>query len=263
MIDLKNKKILVTGGGGNGLASGICSALDKLGAQLILNEIEEGCLNSVKAKYPHAYSIQADITKEDQVQAMFEEIENKIGVIDGLVNNAGVGLVKHAHEATTSDFDGLYNIDVKGLWQVSKFYVTHLLKHNHIGNIVNISSIHASRTIKKYAIYSSAKSAVEGLTRGMAMELGQYNIRVNSVGPGFVYSDQNKVLLKALTNDVDQWISDHINDYQAINNLMDPENCGNVVAFLLSDKSTGVTGQSIHVDYGTSTLLYSNRFIKE
>src|SRR5690606_38945288 len=113
------------------------------------------------------------------------------------------------------------------------------------------------------AIYSSAKSAVDGLTRGMAVELGPYNIRVNSVGPGFVYSDQNQILLKALTDDVEQWIESHVNDYQSINTLMDPENCGNVVAFLLSDSSTGVTGQSIHVDNGTSILLYNNGFIKK
>ena len=263
MIDLKNKKILVTGGGGNGLASGICSALDHLGAQLILNEIEEDCLLNVKAKYPHAFSIQADITKEDQVRAMFAEIESKFGVLDGLVNNAGVGLVKPAHEATGLEFDGLFNIDVKGLWQMSKFFVNHLLRHNHIGNIVNISSIHAARTMDQYAVYSSAKSAVEGLTRGMAIELGRYNIRVNSVGPGFVYSNQNQELLQNLTDDVDEWINNHVNDYQAIHQLMDPENCGNVVAFLLSEKSTGVTGQSIYVDNGTSTLLYSNSFIKK
>src|SRR5690606_32904622 len=206
MIDLKNKKILVTGGGGNGLAAGICSALDKHGAQLILNEIEEDCFRKVKAMYPQALSIRADISKESEVKAMFDEIENKVGVLDGLVNNAGVGLVRNAHEATESEFDGLYNVDVKGLWQVSRFYVNHLLKNEHTGNIVNISSIHALRTMRKYAIYSSAKSAVEGLTRGMAVELGRHNIRVNCVGPGFVYSDQNEILLRSLTDEVDQWI---------------------------------------------------------
>lgn len=262
MIDLKNKTILVTGGGGNGLASGICSTLDNLGVKLVLNEIEKDCFLRVKNKYPHAYSIQADITREEEVKAMFEEIENEIGVLDGLVNNAGIGLVKNAHETSGLEFDGLYNVDVKGLWQVSKFYVNHLLRHHHTGNIVNISSIHASRTIDKYALYASAKSAVEGLTRGMAIELGKYNIRVNSVGPGFVYSDQNEILLQSLTDDVEKWIEDHVRDYQAINEIMDPENCGNVVAFLLSNNSTGVTGQNIYVDNGTSILLYSNGFIK-
>ena len=263
MIDLKDKKILVTGGGGNGLASGICSALDKLGARLILNEIQKDCLYKVRKKYPHAYSIQADITREEEDTAMFDEIESKMGVLDGLVNNAGIGLVKNAHEASDFEFDGLYNVDVKGLWQVSRFYVNHLLRYQHTGNIVNISSIHASRTIHKYGLYASAKSAVEGLTRGMAVELGQYHIRVNSVGPGFVYSDQNEVLLQSLTDDVEKWIEGHIHDYQAVHELMDPENCGNVVAFLLSGKSTGVTGQNIYVDNGTSTLLYNNAFIKK
>ena len=126
------------------------------------------------------------------------------------------------------------------------------------GVIINISSIHALRTMGKYAIYASAKAAVEGLTRGMAIELGKHHIRVNSVGPGYVHSDQNKVLFKSLTDDPEKWIDEHINRFQAIDEAVKAENCGNVVSFFLSDLSEGVTGQSIYVDNGTSVMLYND-----
>lgn len=263
MLDLKGKKILVTGGGGNGLAAGICNALHNLGAMLIVNEIEEKNFSHIKKSHPNAHFYQADVSNEEQVARMFDAIESTIGKIDGLVNNAGIGLIKNAHETTGGEFDNLYNVDVKGLWQVSKAFVNHLLRYNHIGHIVNISSIHALRTIRGYALYASAKSAVEGLTRGMAVELGKHNIRVNSVGPGMIRSDQTEHLLQFLTDNPEKWVHDHVHDYQAVNKTMDAESCGNVVAFLLSQKSAGVTGQSLYVDNGTSTLLYSNDYIKK
>ena len=257
MNDLKDKNILVTGSGGTGVGSGICKVLNRLGARLILNEIHEESLSLLQKKYPDSYTIQADISREEDVKAMFAEIEDKVGKLDGLVNNAGIGLIRNAHEATVAEFNALFNVDIKGLWQVSRAFVNHLLKLNHSGNIVNISSIHALRTMGGYAIYASAKSAVEGLTRGMAIELGEHHIRVNSVGPGYVHSDQNVVLLKSLTDDPEKWINEHLDRFQAIHEVVQPENCGNAVAFLLSELSQGVTGQSIYVDNGTSVMLYN------
>lgn len=257
MDDLKDKNILVTGSGGTGVGSGICKVLNSIGARLILNEIDEVSLSLLQKKYPGSYTIQADISREEDVKAMFAEIEDKVGKLDGLVNNAGIGLIRNAHEATTMEFNKLYDVDIKGVWQVSRAFVSHLLKYKHTGNIVNISSIHALRTMHQYAIYASAKSAVEGLTRGMAIELGEHRIRVNSVGPGYVHSDQNEVILKSLTEDPKKWIHDQIHRYQAVNEEVQPENCGNVVAFLLSEQSVGVTGQSIYVDNGTSVMLYN------
>lgn len=257
MKDLKDKNILVTGSGGSGVGSGICAVLDHFGARLILNDVEEKSLSQLQEKYPDSYTVQADISREEDVEAMFTEIEEKVGKLDGLVNNAGIGLIRNAHEATAAEFDKLYNVDIKGVWQVSRAFVNHLLRNNHTGNIVNISSIHALRTMGKYAIYASAKSAVEGLTRGMAIELGEHHIRVNSVGPGYVHSGQNKVLLKALTEDPEQWIEEHLHRFQAIHDVVESENCGNAVAFLLSRLSVGVTGQSIYVDNGTSVMLFN------
>lgn len=262
-LNFKGKNILVTGGGGTGVGAGVCKVLSELGATVILNELDKSKAEKAAAQYKNTIPVSADISIELEVKKMFEEISNIIGPLHGLVNNAGVGLSKMAHEASTEEFDRLYNVDIRGVWMVSKTFVQKLIKDKNSGNIVNISSIQASATMSRYAIYSSAKSAVEGLTRGMAVELGKFNIRVNAIGPGYVHAEQNYNLISTWSDDPEQWKKDVINDHQVLNFEIQPEDCGNVVAFLLSDFSRAVTGQTINVDAGTTNLLYSRFFTEK
>lgn len=261
-MNFKGKNILVTGGGGAGVAAGICKVLSACGATVIVNERSIADARKVTDNLPGSFAVAADISKSEEVTAMFRTVRKQVGIVHGLVNNAGVGLSKVSHEATEEDFNRLYNTDVKGVWQVSKAFVDQLLETKQPGNIVNISSVHAHSTMSGFAIYASAKSAVEGLTRGMAVELGPYNIRVNAVGPGFVHSDQNYDLIKTWTPDPEQWVKDYIEDQQVLFFDIRPEDAGNVVAFLLSDLSRAVTGQTLYVDNGTTSLLF-NRFSTE
>ena len=262
MEDLKGKKILVTGGGGVGVGGGVCQSLDRFGATIILNEINLEKAEKACKKYSNALPVAADIGSGEQIEAMFEAIGKEVGMIDGLVNNAGVGLSKVAHEATEQEFQRLYDIDIKGVWQVSKMFVKQLLDHNKPGSIVNISSVNALATMSRYAIYASAKSAVEGLTMGMAVELGVHGIRVNAIGPGLVQAEQNYDLVKTWSDDPEQWLREFPLDQQAIPTDIEPVECGNVVAFLLSDLSSAVTGQTLYVDKGTTSLIF-NRFCTE
>ena len=254
-MNLKGKNILVTGGGGFGVASGICKALSEYGARLIINEKDEEKIESILKKYPGSVPAIADVSHPGEVEELFNYLEKKVGIIHGLVNNAGIGLSKFSHEASEQEFDNLYNVDVKGLWMVSKFFARQLLKSKSTGSIVNISSVHAHATIPRYAIYASAKSAVEGLTRGMAVELGKYDIRVNAIAPGYVHAEQNYDLIRTWTDDPEKWVADYIKDEQAIHREILPEDCGYPVAFLLSDLSRSITGQIIYVDNGDTIKL--------
>ncbi|GJM28050.1 MAG: beta-ketoacyl-ACP reductase [Cyclobacteriaceae bacterium] len=262
MEDLRGKKILVTGAGGVGVGGGICQALDRFGATIIVNEINLDKAVSAAGKYTNAIPVQADIGDGGQIESMFQKIAGEVGIIDGLVNNAGVGLSKVAHEASEDDFDRLYDIDIKGVWQVSKAFVNQLLKAGKRGNIVNISSVNALATMSRYALYASAKSAVEGLTTGMAVELGTHNIRVNAVAPGLVKAEQNYDLVKTWSDHPDQWMKEFPYDQQAIPEDINPVEVGNAVAFLLSEMSSAVTGQTLYVDKGTTSLIF-NRFSTE
>lgn len=261
-MDFTGKNILITGGGGVGVGAGVCEALSAARARLIINEIDKDEAQKAADRFSDAIGIAADVSDPLQVAEMFEEIEKRIGTVHGLVNNAGVGLSKRAHEASEHDFERLYNTDVRGVWQVSKAFANQLIKSDLPGNIVNISSVHAHSTISRYAIYSSAKSAVEGLTRGMSVELGPHNIRVNAVGPGYVHSEQNYDLISTWADDPQKWVEDYVKDQQTLLFKIQPVDIGYVVAFLLSDQSRAVTGQVIYVDNGTTSLLF-NRFSTE
>ncbi len=259
-MDFKGKNILVTGGGGTGVGAGVCKVLSEAGAIVILNEKDMAKAEKAATRYKNAIPVSADIGNELEINRMFEELSGTIGLVHGLVNNAGVGLSKVAHEASMTEFDRLYNIDIKGVWMVSRAFVQKLIKNNITGNIVNISSVHANATMSRYALYSSVKSAVEGLTKGMAVELGKHNIRVNAVGPGYVHAEQNYDLIRTWAEDPAKWVEDYFSDHQALNFEILPEDCGNVVAFLLSDLSRAITGQTIYADAGSICMLYNRSY---
>ncbi|WP_018626325.1 SDR family NAD(P)-dependent oxidoreductase [Niabella aurantiaca] len=257
-MNLNEKNILVTGGGGFGVGEGVCKALLSCGARLIVNEKDPEKTARVSEKFPGVLTIAADIAKTSEVASMFERIEKEVGVLHGLVNNAGIGLSKPAHEITEQEFDQLYQIDIRSVWLISKFFIQQLLKNDITGNIVNISSVHAHSTIPGHAIYASAKSAVEGLTRGMAVDLGQYNIRVNAVAPGYVHAEQNYDLLRSVTDNPEQWVENIILKEQVIHTEIQPEDCGYTVGFLLSDLSRAITGQTLYVDNGSTIQLFAS-----
>lgn len=261
-MDLKHLTVLVTGGGGTGVGAGVCEALAGFGAKLIINDLDASRAEQAAAKYPGAMPLAADISREEEVRRMFAEVEEQGVAVNALVNNAGVGLSKEAHEVTTAEFDRLYSIDIRAVWMVSRYFVNQLLVRGETGGIVNISSVHAFATHAKYAIYSSAKSAVEGLTRGMASELGKHGIRVNAIGPGYVHSDQNFDLIRTWSEDPEQWVRDFIHNQQAIPSIIEPVDCGHAVAFLLSDLSRSITGQTLYVDAGTTIMIMNRDFVE-
>lgn len=262
-MDLSHLKVLVTGGAGIGVGFGACEALKKHGATLIINDIDQGKIDKAVATHNADAGILTDLTDPESVSKMFEEIAVKFGVINGLVNNAGVGLVKAVHEITEEEYDRVYNVNVKGMWRMTKYFVKQLLDNGETGNIVNISSVHASGTQPNYSTYASTKSAVEGFTRAIAYELGSKNIRCNAIAPGLVHAEQNLDLIRQWTSDPQQWLDDYRDNQQALNRFIDPIDCGHTISFLLSDLSKSITGQTINVDAGQTIMRFNKDYITE
>lgn len=260
-IDFTGKNFLVTGGAGVGVGAGICEAISDCGGTLLLNDLDALKTKTAVKKYPNAHAIVGDISNAKDVERIFEEIKNEYGLVHGLVNNAGIGLHKNAHLADESEFDNLYNIDVKGVWLMARTFVRQLIKANEVGHIVNISSVHARETTAKYALYASAKAAVEGLTRGMSIELGEFGVRCNAVAPGYVDSEQSRDAVASWTDKPEAWIEGQKNDYQSLRHMISARDCGNAVVFLLSHMANSITGQTLTVDAGFTNLLYANSFI--
>ncbi|WP_299528915.1 SDR family NAD(P)-dependent oxidoreductase [Ulvibacterium sp.] len=260
-IDFTDKNYLVTGGAGTGVGAGICEAISDCGGTLLLNDLDLAKTEVATRKYPKSHAIVGDISDTKDVKRIFREIKEKYGLVHGLVNNAGIGLHKDAHLVEESEFDNLYKIDVKGVWLMARAFVKQLMEANEVGHIVNISSVHARETTARYAIYASAKAAVEGLTRGMSIELGEFGVRCNAVAPGYVDSEQSRDAVASWTDAPKAWIDDQKNDYQSLRHMITARDCGNAVVFLLSHMANSITGQTLTVDAGFTNLLYANSFI--
>lgn len=262
-IDFTGKRILVTGGAGIGVGAGVCEAIAECGCQLIINDLDRDKIQEAVRKYPNAISAPGDISNPKDVEKIFKTVNSEYGAVHGLVNNAGVGLRKRAHEADESEFDRLYNIDVKGVWLMARAFANQLIAHDELGHMVNISSVHAHKTTSRYAIYSSAKMAVEGLTRGMSAELGEFGIRCNAVAPGYVDSEQNWEAVASWSDDPKEWERESMEEYQSLKHMISARDCGNAVVFLLSDLARSITGHTLMVDAGFTNLLYANNFINK
>jgi NAD(P)-dependent dehydrogenase (short-subunit alcohol dehydrogenase family) len=143
------------------------------------------------------------------------------------------------------------------VWVVSRIFARELINAGRCGAIVNVSSVHAHATMDRYAVYAAAKAGVEGLTRGMAVELGEYGIRCNAIAPGYVHAEQNLRLLRTLTDDPAGWAERHTSVEQPLPRLIEPIDCGQAAVFLLSEMSRCITGQTVRVDAGLTARLYN------
>ncbi|MFZ4894994.1 SDR family NAD(P)-dependent oxidoreductase [Plantibacter sp. Mn2098] len=256
---LDGKVVIVTGAGGYGVGGGVAEAVQAAGALLVVNDTTADALDAAAARFPDAVLAPGDITRADDVEAIVHAGIDRHGRVDGLVNNAGIGLRTPAHLATEAEFDHLYAIDVKGLWLMTRAFVTHRIAVGGGGAIVKVSSVHGTHTQNRFGLYAGAKGAVEGLTRGFAAELGMHGIRCNAVAPGAVFDERVADRYGFDAADPVEAIHEHSATQQVLNRAVEPRDIGEVAAFLLSDAAWAVAGQTVRVDAGLSMLLYDRR----
>ena len=260
-MELKGKTILVTGGTGIGVGAGVCRAIVEAGGRLVVNGRNREKLEATLAEYPDAVAALGDIRDARQVEEMFRSIGRDCGAVDGLVNNAGIGLSRLAHEADEEEFDNLYAVDLRASWLMARAFIRQLLEAGRVGSIVNVSSVHAHATMPRYALYAGAKAGIEGITRGLAYEYGAKGIRCNAIAPGYVHAEQNYNLIRSWTDDPEGWVREHTLNHQALQYEITPQDCGELAVFLLSDRSRCITGQTIRIDGGMTAMLYNRDFL--
>jgi len=245
-IDLSGRLALITGGT-RGIGKAIADRFLEAGASLILTgtkaaEIEK--LNREKTDDRIVY-LQVDFSDPNSIDSFLNKIAS-YGKIDVLVNNAGVNKIALNTETTNEDFDLLNDINVKGPYILCR-EVSKLMKKNGYGRIVNVTSIWSAITRPGRSIYTTAKFAIAGLTKTLAVELAEYNILVNSVGPGFTMTE-----LTASTNSPEEL--KRITDMIPIKRMAQPIEIANTILFLSSDLNSYLTGQNIIVDGGYTNV---------
>ncbi len=269
MPDLNGQNVLITGSAGkSGVGVGVVEAVLEAGGTPIVNSRKDDHLAEALERYPDAVGVVGNVSEAADCARMIDEAKERVGVIHHLVNNAGIGLQKAVHETDEAEFDRLFGTDVRGMFLLTRAWLNHRLTRaggdadrvDGPAAVVNVSSVHSQQTIKNYTIYAAAKGAVDAFTRGLAVHYGPMGVRCNAVSPGLVNSEQNEDLLGNLSPDASAFAKGVVNDYQVINDPIDPLNVGRVVVFLLSDHAASTTGQNITVDAGNTLLLFARSF---
>jgi NAD(P)-dependent dehydrogenase (short-subunit alcohol dehydrogenase family) len=249
MIDnsIKNKVALITGAAG-GLGREFALAFAKMGVKVAVADLNtEGSLETAKLIGKNALALTVNVSNEKSCREMVEKVLKKWGKIDILVNNAAIyaGLErKPFYEIEEADWDKVMNVNLKGVWQVSKAVVPSMKQVG--GKIVNISSATVMSGSPNWSHYVTSKAGVIGLTRTMAKELGDFNITVNAVAPGFTLTDASLNLMQNAQN--------YGVDRGAIKRPSTAQDIVGTVLYLASSAADFVTGQTIIVDGGKQFL---------
>lgn len=192
----KDKSVIITGGSGK-IAKAYAMAFAKEGAKLSLPDIASAdhIVNAIKDMGGTAISMACDVSNEQSVKAMVDETAKQFGTVDILINNAAYFMTVRKGpfwEMTVEEFDKAMAVNVRGSWLCAKAVVPYMQKQKQ-GKIINISSNVALTGNPNYIHYVTSKGAIIAMTRAMARELGDWNICVNTVSPGFVVTEGRQV----------------------------------------------------------------------
>lgn len=240
----KDKSVIITGGGGK-IAKAYALAFAKEGAKLSLPDIASAdpLVKAIRDAGGMAISMACDVSNEQSVKAMVAETTAQFGTVDILINNAAyfMSVWKGPFwEMTAEEFDKAMAVNVRGSWLCAKAVVPHMQKQKS-GKIINISSNVALTGNPNYIHYVTSKGALIAMTRAMARELGDWNICVNSVSPGFVVTEGRQV---------DAAYEKIRAQQRSLKRSQVEDDLVGTVLFLSSSESDFMTGQLLNVDGG-------------
>lgn len=255
-MKLENKIAVITGGA-MGIGKGIVEVFLHHNCSVIILDYSEQLKNTItelNVKYPGKINgFMVDIRKKEALKACYNEIEKRYKKIDILVNNAGVCKLESFENMTEEIRDFHFDINIIGTWNVTKIFLP-LLKKGEASSIVNLSSVTGPMVADSGEVaYATSKAAILGFTKSLAIELVENHIRVNAIMPGYVHTPlvENMAMLsnKENPNSVVEGIANAI----PLRRLANPQEIGELAAFLASSESSYITGQGIVID-GGSTL---------
>tara|TARA_B100001146_G_scaffold48533_1_gene41910 strand:- start:432 stop:1247 length:816 start_codon:yes stop_codon:yes gene_type:complete len=263
IMDFKNRTAIVTGGA-RGIGRGIALALAGRGANVIIADLDEESaqcvVNEIKSAGSRSYFCETDVTQQWSTDQMVEATLEEYGNLDVLVNNAGVGGAPgftNRKIPNVEDWQQTFDVNVFGIVNCSQSVEKYMIDQSY-GKIVNISSI-AGRTGRPgFAAYAASKAAAINVSQAWAFKLAPYGINVNTVCPGLIWTPlwESIAEWRKSTEEQNAELSPRqifqraVSESVPLGREQTPEDVGNLVAFLASDRARSITGQAVNVDGG-------------
>ena len=256
---LLNKKIIISAAA-DGIGWAIAQACMLNGAFVYITDINNESLNKISKH--HLYEKQlfldrVDANNSKEVENYFNNLKNKFNNIDALINNVGIaGPTGKIEDLNINDWRKTIDININSHFYFTKFSIP-LLKNNKGGSIINLSSTAGLFGFPFRSPYAASKWAVVGMTKALAMELGEYNIRVNAICPGSVSGDRMKRVIDAKAKSLGMKKEILQKDHESMTSLktfVDKEDIANMSVFLLSKEAHRISGQTMIVDGNTERM---------
>lgn len=243
----KDQGALVTGAG-SGIGREVALAFAANGAHVAVADIDlkmaERSVEEIRKKGGSAHAFALDVTDDKAVAGFIEAAVNRLGRIDVLVNSAGIREIKPVLELSLEEWSRVIDVNITGVFLCSQAFARHLVQAGKAGAIVNLASTLGFVAAPNRAAYTASKHAVVGLTKEMAMELGDKGIRVNAVGPGVIRTP----LTERYFQNADY--AQKIRDLHALGRWGEPHEIAKAILFLASDEASFVTGTTLLIDGG-------------
>ncbi len=241
MFRLTGKNALITGATG-GIGSEIARSLAKQGARLVLSSTKEDRLKELAETISsEVHIIACNLSDENEVEALFDKAEEKLGQIDIIVCNAGVTKDNLSLRMKNEDWDQVLNVNLRSTFILNRSAVKKMMKRKN-GRIINISSVVAFSGNPGQANYVASKAGMIGMSKSMALEVASRGITINCVAPGFIETPMTGIL-----NDTQKQV---ILNSIPMGKMGSPQDIAAAVAFLASNEASYITGQTIHVNGG-------------
>ncbi len=246
VFSLENKLAVITGGGA-GIGLEIARCMISAGAKVVITGRTESRLQEAVANLGvQSFYAVNDVTQLDTLEGLIAEIESLHGPIDILVNNAGINLKKPALEVSDEEFSSIIDTNLSAVFSLTRTVAKRMVERQN-GSIIMISSMAAYYGIDRVVAYASSKAGLEGMVKVLASDLSKFNVRVNSVAPGFIETNMMKV---AFGSDPDR-MNKALNR-TPMGKFGKPEDIGWSVVFLASEAASYITGVSLRVDGGNA-----------
>ena len=241
MINLENKNIILTGATG-GIGNSIVNTLVSQKAKLLVTGTNDRKLEELKKKHKNLITLKQDISIHNELENFIDKCNTELGDrIDVLINNAGITKDNLTIRMDKNDWDRVINVNLTSTFLLSKYTIKKMLKKKS-GKIINITSVVGFTGNLGQANYSASKGGVSSMSKSLSLEYAKKNITINCIAPGFINT--------AMTEKINEEFKNQLKSKIPLDRFGTPQDIANCTAFLCSELSNYITGETIHVNGG-------------